>query len=57
MKMNNQPKTARKYSLLQLAVFSVLQFRGIESGESLQNFKYCRMQMAFRLAEIKKTEL
>ncbi|EDS03932.1 hypothetical protein [uncultured Alistipes sp.] len=57
MKMNNQPKTARKYSLLQLAVFSVLQFRGIESGESLQNCKDCRLQMAFRLAEIKKTEL
>lgn len=55
--MNNQPKTAMKYSLLQLAVFSVLQFLDTGSGESLQNCKDCRLQTAFRLAGIKKTEL
>ncbi len=46
-----------KYSLLQLAVFSVLQFLDTESGESLQNCEDCRLQTAFRLAGIKKTEL
>ena len=46
-----------KYPLLQLAVFSVLQFRGIENGNFLQNCKDCRLQMTFRLAGIKKTEL
>ncbi|EEB26088.1 hypothetical protein BACDOR_01409 [Phocaeicola dorei DSM 17855] len=55
--MNNQPKTAKKYFLLQLAVFSVLQFRGIENGNFLQNCKDCRLQMTFRFAGIKKTEL
>ena len=55
--MNNQPKTAKKCYLLQLAVFSVLQFQGIENGNFLQNCKDCILQMAFRLAEIKKTEL
>ena len=29
----------------------------IENGKILQNCKDCRLQMAFRLAEIKKTEL
>ena len=40
--------------LLQLAVSSVLQFWGIENGNFLQNCKDCTLQMAFRLAEIKK---
>ena len=55
--MNNQPKTAMKYPLLQLAVFSVLQLRGIENENFLQNCKDCRLQTAFRFAGIKKTEL
>ena len=46
-----------KYPLLQLAVSSVLQFMDTESGESLQNCKDCRLQMTFRFAGIKKTEL
>jgi len=57
MKMNNQPKTAMKSPLLQLAVSSVLQFRGTENGKFLQNCKDCTLQMTFQFAGIKKTEL
>ncbi|CBK68995.1 hypothetical protein BXY_40740 [Bacteroides xylanisolvens XB1A] len=54
MKMSNQPKTAMKCPLLQLAVSSVLQFRVIENGKILQNCKDCRLQITFRFAGIKK---
>lgn len=43
-------------SPLQLAVFSVLQFSGIENGKILQNCKDCTLQITFQFAGIKKTE-
>lgn len=54
--MNNHPKTAKECPLLQLAVSSVLQFRGIENGKFLQNCKDCTLQITFQFAGIKKTE-
>lgn len=56
MKMNHLPKTVMNDSALQLAVLAVLQFRDIEYRKFLQNCKDCRLQIAFRFAEIKQTE-
>ena len=55
--MNHQPKTAMNDPALQLAVSSVLQLGGSENDVFLQSCKDCRLQMAFRFAGIKKTEL
>ena len=58
--MNNQPKTAKKCPLLQLAVSSVLQFRGIEKRKNpaklqglhtANNLSVCRNQKEIVMSE------